>query len=71
MMQLRKICNHPYLFLKQNEYFPIDETVFRCSGKFELLDRIIPKLLHFKHRMLIFCQMTHVLDILEHFLEHH
>jgi hypothetical protein len=43
MMQLRKVCNHPYLFLNQEEYFPITEQVIRSSGTFELLDRMIPK----------------------------
>ena len=28
--------------------------MMRCSGKFELLDRIIPKLLKTGHRILIF-----------------
>ena len=43
MMQLRKVCNHPYLFLNPEEYFPITDQVIRSSGKFELLDRMIPK----------------------------
>lgn len=56
MMQLRKICNHPYLFT-MNEY-EYNEDLIRCSGKFELLDRILPKLIRTNHRMLIFTQMT-------------
>ena len=40
IMQLRKVCNHPYLFL--NSYIR-DEDMIRCSGKFELLDRMLPK----------------------------
>ena len=36
----------------------ITDEIWRSSGKFELLDRIIPKLLYFKHRLLIFSQMT-------------
>ena len=37
----------------------------RVSGKFELLDRMLAKLIPAKHRVLIFCQMTHVMDILQ------
>ena len=32
----------------------VTDEIWRSSGKFELLDRIIPKLLFFKHRLLIF-----------------
>jgi SNF2 family DNA or RNA helicase len=67
MMQLRKICNHPYLFLDyNNEYLQhLDEKIFTKSGNFEFLDRIIPKLLFFNHKILIFSQMTHLMDLLE------
>ena len=40
------------------------------SGKFEILDRILPKLFATKHRVLIFCQMTHVMDIMEVYFEY-
>lgn len=72
MMQLRKICNHPYLFLDYtNPLFDhIGEMIFKCSGKFELLDRIIPKLLHCGHKILIFSQMTHLMDILQIFFDY-
>lgn len=35
MMQLRKICNHPYLFLDYNNplYERIDDMIYRSSGK--------------------------------------
>lgn len=65
MMQLRKICNHPYLFLDPSEYEAIDDNIYRVSGKFELLDRILPKIIAAKHRVLIFCQMTHLMDIMQ------
>jgi len=72
MMQLRKICNHPYLFLDYNNphFEHIDEMIFKCSGKFELLDRIIPKLLHCGHKILIFSQMTHLMDILQIYFDY-
>ena len=66
MMQLRKVCNHPYVFLHE---WQIDEDLIRCSGKFELLDRMLPKLKAAGHRVLLFSQMTQVMTILERFFE--
>lgn len=63
-MQLRKVCNHPYLFL--NDYV-VDEDLIRISGKFALLDRLLPKLRRAGHRVLMFSQMTQLMTILEHF----
>ena len=65
IMQQRKICNHPYIFL---DYYTESEDMMRCSGKFELLDRMIPKLLKTNHRILIFTQMTSVIRLLTVFL---
>ena len=73
VMQLRKICNHPYLFIDySHQYFENlpSEAIYKSSGKFELLDRIIPKLLRSGHKILIFSQMTHLLDVLQYFLEY-
>lgn len=61
-MQLQKICNHPYLF---NDEYPVDINVIRGSGKFDLLDRILPKLKRAGHRILIFNQMTQLMSIME------
>eukprot|EP01041_Mallomonas_annulata_P001914 gene1914-3715_t len=66
IMQLRKICNHPYLFLSD---WLIDDDLIRCSGKFEILDRMLPKLKAGGHRILIFSQMTQVMTILERFFD--
>jgi ATP-dependent helicase STH1/SNF2 len=67
LMQLRKICNHPYLF---DEYQTWNEdNLIRASGKFELLDRIFPKLKATGHRVLLFSQMTSLLTLLEHYLQ--
>ena len=68
-MQLRKCCNHPYLFLEGGRYNVYKkEEILRASGKFELLDRLLPKLERTGHRVLLFSQMTRVLDILEIYL---
>lgn len=58
VMQLRKICNHPYLFLDYIDPEQLQENLIRCSGKFELLDRILPKLIKTGHKILIFSQFT-------------
>lgn len=72
VMQLKKICNHPFVFDDvENVVNPMgtnNELLWRTSGKFELLDRILPKLKASGHRILIFFQMTTVMTIFEDFL---
>jgi SNF2 family DNA or RNA helicase len=63
VMQLRKVCNHPYLF--SPEGYHINENIIRSSAKVELLDRMLPKLKAAGHRVLMFTQMTAVMTILE------
>ncbi len=63
VMQLRKVCNHPYLFAPQG--YQINEDIIRSSGKLELLDKMLPKLRAAGHRVLMFTQMTAVMTILE------
>jgi len=68
---LRKICNHPYLF---EGHEPIGELIsdhiFQVSGKFELLDRMLPKLIRTGHKVLIFSQFTQVLDYMKIYLNY-
>ncbi|KAF4732973.1 hypothetical protein FOZ62_015377, partial [Perkinsus olseni] len=66
-MQLRKVCNHPYLFCHDID-LPIDESLIRICGKMMALDGILPKLRATGHRVLIFSQMTKLLNILELYL---
>ena len=40
------------------------------SGKLELLDRILPKLKASNHRVLMFCQMTTMMNIIEDFFNY-
>jgi ATP-dependent helicase STH1/SNF2 len=72
-MQLRKICQHPFLFDsvedKMNPTGHINDTLVRTSGKVELLSRVLPKFFATGHRVLIFFQMTKVMDIMEDFLK--
>merc|ERR1712079_837854 len=39
--------------------------IYRSAGKFELMDRILPKLKASGHRVLMFCQMTQCMTIIE------
>ncbi|KAF5120615.1 hypothetical protein DV495_004511 [Geotrichum candidum] len=72
IMQLKKICNHPFVFDEvENLVNPNHETndnIWRVAGKFELLDRILPKFKRTGHRVLMFFQMTQVMDIMEDYL---
>lgn len=72
LMQLRKICNHPFVYEEvENIINPggkNDDTIWRVAGKFELLDRVLPKFRQTGHRVLIFFQMTQIMDIMEDFL---
>ncbi|CAG9463301.1 unnamed protein product [Pedinophyceae sp. YPF-701] len=67
VMQLRKCCNHPYLFegAEPGPPYLTGEHLVENSGKMVLLDRLLPKLQSRGSRVLIFSQMTRVLDILE------
>uniref|UniRef100_A0A8D0HMG2 Proliferation-associated SNF2-like protein n=1 Tax=Sphenodon punctatus TaxID=8508 RepID=A0A8D0HMG2_SPHPU len=68
MMLLRKCCNHPYLIEypldPATQQFKVDEDLVRNSGKFLLLDRMLPELVKRGHKVLLFSQMTRMLDIL-------
>jgi ATP-dependent helicase STH1/SNF2 len=72
IMQLRKLCNHPFVFDEvENQMNPTSQSndlLWRTSGKFELLDRILPKYKATGHRVLMFFQMTAIMDIMEDFL---
>ena len=70
VMQLRKVCNHPYLFLHSESLPEVSDEIWRCSGKFELLDRMLPKFIQTGHRILIFSQMTQLMDILVSYFEY-
>jgi len=91
VMQLRKICQHPFVFnevdMAVNPSHALNNTVIRTAGKVALLDRMLPKLFATGHRVrflfcffarqanslriqvLIFFQMTNVMDILGDFME--
>uniref|UniRef100_UPI00398E373D lymphoid-specific helicase n=1 Tax=Pristiophorus japonicus TaxID=55135 RepID=UPI00398E373D len=68
LMLLRKCCNHPYLIEypldSTTQEFKIDEELVKSAGKFLILDRMLPELSRRGHKVLIFSQMTSMLDIL-------
>ena len=64
IMQLRKACNHPYLFDGVEEENPIPNHLVMTSSKMRILDKLCTKL-QGKSQILIFSQMTRMLDILE------
>lgn len=49
---------------------PLRPDLYRASGKFELLDRILPKLQATSHRVLLFCQMTTLMTIMEDYFSY-
>jgi len=70
VMQLRKCCNHPYLFegAEPGPPYITGDHLITTSGKLILLDKLLPKLQQRDSRVLIFSQMTRLLDVLEDYL---
>ncbi|KAF2272566.1 uncharacterized protein EI97DRAFT_452925 [Westerdykella ornata] len=76
VMELKKASNHALLFpnaearfLKENATKEETlKTLITTSGKMMLLDRLLAKLKADGHRVLIFSQMVHMLDILSDYL---
>ena len=72
LMQLRKNCNHPDLItggLDGSICFPTADELLASCGKLKLLDRLLTRLRAKGHRVLIFSQMTRMLDLLDTYLD--
>ncbi|KAJ2852633.1 ATP-dependent DNA helicase Snf21, partial [Coemansia erecta] len=73
IVQLRKICNHPFVFeqveSRINPHGGNNSLLYRTAGKFELLDRVLSKLLATNHKVLVFFQMTQIMTIMQDFLD--
>ena len=69
LMQLRKTCNHPYLFegVEDLTLPSMGDHLYLTSGKMIVLNKLLEKL-KFNHQVLIFSQFTTMLDILEDYL---
>ncbi|KAA0710020.1 Chromodomain-helicase-DNA-binding protein 4 [Triplophysa tibetana] len=76
VMDLKKCCNHPYLFpVAATEAARLPNGMYegsaltKAAGKLLLLQKMMRKLKEGGHRVLVFSQMTKMLDLLEDFLE--
>lgn len=66
-MQLRLVCNSPYLFYfpwKDSESMSFDELL-ASSGKLQVVNQLVPRLVKEGHKVLIFSQFTKTLDLVE------
>ena len=70
VMQLRKCAGHPYLFpgVEDRSLPPLGEHLVENCGKMVLLDKLLVRLKERGHRVLLFTQMTRILDILEDYM---
>uniref|UniRef100_A0A8I3NBT1 Chromodomain-helicase-DNA-binding protein 1-like n=1 Tax=Canis lupus familiaris TaxID=9615 RepID=A0A8I3NBT1_CANLF len=71
LSQLRKCVDHPYLFEGvEPEPFEIGDHLIEASGKLHLLDKLLAFLYSRGHRVLLFSQMTQMLDILQDYMDY-
>eukprot|EP01088_Endostelium_zonatum_P017641 TRINITY_DN530_c0_g1_i3.p1 TRINITY_DN530_c0_g1~~TRINITY_DN530_c0_g1_i3.p1 ORF type:complete len:1581 (-),score=597.97 TRINITY_DN530_c0_g1_i3:89-4312(-) len=73
LMELRKICNHPFLVKGAEEKIlatwpNISDPLVSCSAKMIVLFKLLTKLKAEGSRVLIFSQMVALLDIVEDFM---
>jgi SWI/SNF-related matrix-associated actin-dependent regulator of chromatin subfamily A member 5 len=70
VMQLRKCAGHPYLFpgVEDRSLPPLGEHIVENCGKMVLLDKLLKRLKERGHRVLLFTQMTRIIDIMEDYL---
>lgn len=72
LMQLKKVCNHPYLFNNVEEGPPFingEHLITNCM-KFRVLDLLLPRLQKQNSRVLIFSQMSSLLDVLDDYVRY-
>jgi len=70
LMQLRKCSNHPYLFdgVEPGPPYTTDEHIVYNSGKMVVFDKLLKALKEQDSRVLVFSQMTRMMDILEDYM---
>ncbi|XP_039028589.1 protein CHROMATIN REMODELING 5-like [Hibiscus syriacus] len=77
VVELKKCCNHPFLFESADHGYGGDsvmndisklERIILSSGKLVILDKLLVRLRETKHRVLIFSQMVRMLDILSEYM---
>ena len=71
LMQLRKCANHPYIFsgAEPGPPYTTDRHLVDNCGKMIILDKLLLKLREQGSRVLIFSQMTRMMDILEDYFQ--
>lgn len=74
MMHLRKCLCHPFVYNediedKKGTAAVLHRNLVEASSKLQLLEVLLPKLRERGHRVLIFSQFIHMLDIMEDFLD--
>ena len=71
LQQLRKAADHPYLFKGvEPEPFKDGEHLVNVSGKMVVLAALIKKISERKEKVLVFCQMTNLLNLLDDILNY-
>jgi len=69
VMQLRKVCSHPFLFdwpLDARTQQPVvDEQLVDASGKMMVLERLLEALFERGHKVLVFSQFVTMLNVIE------
>ena len=67
MVQLRKVCDHPYLFqgVEPDDSPILGDHLINVSGKMRFLDKLLAKSKAENSQTLIFSGFTSMLDILE------
>jgi SWI/SNF-related matrix-associated actin-dependent regulator of chromatin subfamily A member 5 len=70
LMQLRKVCNHPYQILNaEPDPYHTGDHVITASGKFIVLEKLLQELvIKQKKKILIFSGFTKMLDLVEEML---
>lgn len=73
VMQLRKLCGHPFLLYwprdAQTGEYVANEDLINASGKMLMLNRLLDELWSRGHKVLLFSQFTTMLDILQDWCE--
>ena len=66
-MQLRKVCNHPYMFedLEEDDAEEFGEHIVTNSSKMVFLDKLLQKVSSNSEQCILFSCFTTMLDILE------
>ncbi|PIN15481.1 putative helicase [Handroanthus impetiginosus] len=67
VMELRKLCCHPFMLegVEPEDTNEFNKQLLETSGKLQLLDKMMVKLKEQGHRVLIYSQFQHMLDLLE------